>query len=70
MLNSIGLENPGMDKFIQEKLPFLKQLGIPIIVSIAAEETPEEFSILVKKLDLLPEVAAITKHILSELTKK
>ena len=35
MLNSIGLENPGIEKFMQEKLPFLKKTGVPIIVSIA-----------------------------------
>ena len=35
MLNSIGLENPGIDRFIGDKLPFLKKLGIPIVVSIA-----------------------------------
>jgi len=63
MLNSIGLENPGMEKFIQDKLPFLKKIGIPVIVSIAAEETPEEFAILVQKLDRLPEVAAIELNI-------
>ena len=63
MLNSIGLENPGMDRFIQEKLPFLQKLGIPVIVSIAAEETPDEFAILVKKLDQIPEVSAIELNI-------
>ncbi|MDP2831501.1 MAG: dihydroorotate dehydrogenase [Candidatus Omnitrophota bacterium] len=63
MLNSIGLENPGIDRFIREKLPFLKELGIPVIVSIAAEETPDEFAILVKRLDRIPEVSAIELNI-------
>jgi len=63
MLNSIGLENPGMDKFIQEKLPFLKKLAIPIIVSIAAEESPDEFVTLIKQLDKLAEVSAIELNI-------
>jgi len=63
MLNSIGLENPGIDKFIQEKIPFLQKLGIPVIVSIAAEETPDEFATLVKKLDQVPEVSAIELNI-------
>ncbi|MDP2927942.1 MAG: dihydroorotate dehydrogenase [Candidatus Omnitrophota bacterium] len=63
MLNSIGLENPGIDKFIREKLPFLKKLGIPVIVSIAAEETPDEFVILVKRLDQIPEISAIELNI-------
>ncbi len=63
MLNSIGLENPGIDKFIKEKLPFLKKLTIPIIVSIAAEEGPDEFVILVKQLDKISEVSAIELNI-------
>ena len=63
MLNSIGLENPGIDRFIREKLPFLRKLGIPVIVSIAAEETPDEFAILVKRLDQIPEVSAIELNI-------
>ncbi len=63
MLNSIGLENPGIDKFIQEKLPFLKKIGIPLIVSIAAEETPDEFAVLINKLEQCREVAAIELNI-------
>ncbi|MCG2714572.1 MAG: dihydroorotate dehydrogenase [Candidatus Omnitrophica bacterium] len=63
MLNSIGLENPGIDKFIEEKIPFLKKLGIPVIVSIAAEEDPEEFAILVKQLDKISEISAIELNI-------
>ncbi len=63
MLNSIGLENPGIDKFIKEKLPFLKKLGIPVIVSIAAEDDPGEFAILIKQLDKISEVSAIELNI-------
>ena len=63
MLNSIGLENPGIDRFTGEKLPFLKKLGIPIIVSIAAEEDPEEFSVLVRQLDKINTVSAIELNI-------
>jgi dihydroorotate dehydrogenase (NAD+) catalytic subunit len=63
MLNSIGLDNPGIDKFIEEKLPFLKKIGVPIIVSIASEDNPEEFVMLVRCLDALREVAAIELNI-------
>ena len=63
MLNSIGLENPGIDKFIKEKLFFLKKLAIPVIVSIAAEESPNEFDILIKQLDRIEEVSAIELNI-------
>ncbi len=63
MLNSIGLENPGVERFLQEKLPFLRKLNIPVIVSIAAEEAAEEFVDLAQQLDQLPEVSAIELNI-------
>jgi dihydroorotate dehydrogenase (NAD+) catalytic subunit len=63
MLNSIGLENPGIDRFIGEKLDFLKKLGVPVIVSIAAENSPDEFELLINKLNSIPEIAAIELNI-------
>jgi dihydroorotate dehydrogenase (NAD+) catalytic subunit len=42
MLNSIGLENVGLDRYVQEKLPLLKKRSVSVIVSVAAE-TEEEF---------------------------
>jgi len=63
MLNSIGLENPGLDNFIKDKFPFLKKLGVPVIVSVASEEEPEEFLELVSRLDKIEEAAAIELNI-------
>ncbi|MFH0912942.1 MAG: dihydroorotate dehydrogenase [Candidatus Omnitrophota bacterium] len=63
MLNSIGLENPGMERFIQEKLSLLNKIGVPIIVSIASEDDPGEFIMLAKRLDKIKEVAAIELNI-------
>lgn len=63
LLNSIGLENPGIDKFIQEKLPFLRKIGVPLIVSIASEGDSEEFVSLARRLDKIPEVSAIELNI-------
>jgi dihydroorotate dehydrogenase (NAD+) catalytic subunit len=42
MLNSIGLDNDGIDAFIAHHLPYLASVGAPIIVSIAGR-TAEEF---------------------------
>jgi len=42
MLNSIGLDNDGIDAFLEHHLPYLATLGTPIIVSIAGR-TAEEF---------------------------
>ena len=63
LLNSIGLENPGIDKFIEEKIPFIKNLGVPLIVSIASEGDSEEFISLARRLDKIPEVLAIELNI-------
>ncbi len=37
MINSIGLANPGLEKFLRSYLPFLNSLSIPVIVNIAGE---------------------------------
>ena len=63
MLNSIGLENPGLEKFITEKLPVLNKIGVPVIVSIASEGGREEFVELAARLDCLKEVAAVELNI-------
>ncbi len=63
LLNSIGLENPGIDRFIEEKVPFIKGLGVPLIVSIASEGDVEEFILLARRLDAIKEVSAIELNI-------
>src|SRR2546429_4542316 len=34
MLNSIGLENVGVDVFIRDKMPFLREVGCAILVNV------------------------------------
>jgi dihydroorotate dehydrogenase (NAD+) catalytic subunit len=34
MLNSIGLQNPGLDRFVEDHLPRLRELGVPLWVSV------------------------------------
>jgi len=63
MLNSIGLENPGLEVFLREKMPALEKIGTPLIISIASEDNPEEFVALAKRLDKIKEVAAIELNI-------
>lgn len=63
LLNSIGLENPGADVFIREKLPLLSRLGPPVIVSIASEGGRDEFVALAERLGSMREVAAIELNI-------
>ena len=49
ILNSIGLQNVGIDAFINEKLPFFRKYDVPLIVSIAGE-TIDEYVQLAKTL--------------------
>jgi len=49
MLNSIGLQNPGVDAFIKLELPFLRQFDVRIIANISAPSA-EEFGIMAAKL--------------------
>lgn len=63
LLNSIGLENPGWEVFVKEKLPFLKKLGVPIIVSLASEGEDAEFAPLARQADKIKAIAAIELNI-------
>jgi len=49
MLNSIGLENVGLERYRREKLPRLRSLGAAVIVSVGGE-TPRELARLVSAL--------------------
>ncbi len=62
MLNSIGLDNDGIEAFIAHHLPYLATLGTPIIVSIAGR-THEEFVRMSGRLSGLVGVAAIELNI-------
>ena len=49
MLNAIGLANVGIDKFIEEKVPLLKRMEIPVFVNVAGK-TLEDYIEVSKKL--------------------
>ncbi|MGF7398773.1 dihydroorotate dehydrogenase [Thermoanaerobacterium thermosaccharolyticum] len=51
ILNSVGLQNPGVDGFLKDELPFLKKFDTKVIVNIAGE-TIEEFVTMAQKLDI------------------
>jgi dihydroorotate dehydrogenase (NAD+) catalytic subunit len=62
MLNSIGLDNDGIEAFIEHHLPYLATVGAPIIVSIAGHDY-EEFVAMAARLDGLPGIAALELNI-------
>ena len=58
MINSIGLENVGVDRFMVVKLPWLRELGVPAIVNIFGN-TIEEYAELASRLDGAAGIAAL-----------
>ena len=62
MLNAIGLENVGIEAFLQEKLPFLTELATPIFANIYGE-TMEAYAELAGRLDDVQAVAGIEVNI-------
>lgn len=62
MLNSIGLDNDGIDYFIANHLPYLGSLGSPLVVSIAGK-TKEDFVRMANQLGEHAQVAAIELNI-------
>jgi dihydroorotate dehydrogenase (NAD+) catalytic subunit len=62
LLNSIGLDNDGLEAFIEHHLPYLSGLPTPTIVSIAGR-TIEEYSQMASRLDSLAGVAALELNI-------
>jgi dihydroorotate dehydrogenase (NAD+) catalytic subunit len=62
MLNSIGLANPGIDRFLSRNLPQLEELGVPIWVSVGAFET-DDYAELCSRLDDHAGVSAIELNV-------
>jgi dihydroorotate dehydrogenase (NAD+) catalytic subunit len=62
LLNSIGLDNDGIDLFIEKHIPYLCGLGTAIIANIAAK-TDEEFEVMAGKLQKCGGIAAIELNI-------
>ncbi len=50
LINAIGLENVGIERFLKEKLPFLKTIDTKIIVNIFGDSI-DEYALLAEKLE-------------------
>jgi dihydroorotate dehydrogenase (NAD+) catalytic subunit len=62
MLNAIGLQNPGISKFIRKYPPIWETWEVPAIVNISAESV-QDFEMMARRLDDVPGVAAIEVNI-------
>ncbi len=58
MLNAIGLQNPGIDVFMERDIPFLKQYDTKIIVNVCGKSV-EDYVEVVEKLGDEPAVAML-----------
>ncbi len=62
MLNAIGLENVGVDRFIREKMPYLRTLTAPLFVNILGDSV-EEYRELASRLDEVPGISGMEINI-------
>lgn len=62
MLNSIGLQGPGIDAFLANDVPWLLEQKARVVVSIAGE-TIEEYSTLARKLRSVAGLSAVEVNI-------
>jgi len=62
VLNSVGLENPGVDALILEIMPFLRKYQVPVIVNIAGN-TLQDYQEISRRLEGVPGVSALEVNI-------
>ncbi|OGT98052.1 MAG: dihydroorotate dehydrogenase B catalytic subunit [Geobacteraceae bacterium GWC2_48_7] len=62
MLNAIGLQNVGIDAFVEKKVPFLRNVNTPAIANFFGN-TIEEYVELAARLDQISEIAALEINI-------
>lgn len=62
LINSIGLQNVGVQAFLRDKLPFLRQFKTPVIVNIFGG-TVREFGEVARRLDDIPGIAGLEVNI-------
>jgi dihydroorotate dehydrogenase (NAD+) catalytic subunit len=69
MLNSIGLENVGVDVFIRDKMPFLRQAGCTVFVNVFGFHE-EEYAEVIDKLNVCDGIAGYELNISCPNTKQ
>lgn len=62
MLNAIGLQNPGLDRVVNEELTWLAQYDVPIIANVAGS-TVEDYVAVAKEISKAPNVHALELNI-------
>jgi dihydroorotate dehydrogenase (NAD+) catalytic subunit len=69
MLNAIGLENVGFERFAAEKMPYLRGIGTRVVVNILGDSV-EEYRLLSRKLCEIEGISALEINISCPNVKK
>ncbi|MCL0081124.1 dihydroorotate dehydrogenase, partial [Peptococcaceae bacterium] len=69
MLNSIGLQNPGIDYVLKHYIPYFKTLSTPVIVNISGD-TVADYATVAEKLSVAGGVAGLEVNISCPNVKK
>ena len=62
MLNAIGLENIGIEAFVNDKLPFLNNFSTPVFINVYGK-TVEEYADLASRIDELEDISGLEVNI-------
>jgi len=62
MLNAIGLANVGLDVFLEEKVPLLKRMSIPVFVNVAGK-TIEEYVTVSERLSNIDTISGLELNV-------
>jgi dihydroorotate dehydrogenase (NAD+) catalytic subunit len=62
LINAIGLQNPGVDGFLRNYLPFLRRFDVPVIVNIWGHTT-EEYAEVAARFDDVEGIAALELNV-------
>jgi len=62
MLNAIGLENVGVECFLRDKLPYLREVGTPVVVNILGDSL-DDYALLSEMLNDIEGISAVEVNI-------
>lgn len=62
LINAIGLQNPGVDGFVSEYMPFLRKFDVPVIVNIWGR-TIEDYAHVAERFDAVDGVAGLEVNV-------
>lgn len=62
MLNAIGLANIGLERFVEEKIPFWQRMGVPVIVNVVGH-CVEDFLTVCRRLDPIECIAGLELNV-------